>query len=303
MKSTILKTQGSHVLVADGGMGTELQRLGLELGVCGDLWNLECPEKVRSVHDAYVAAGAELITTNTFRGNRLALRQYGLESQVAAVNHAAASIAREAAGDRAWVVGSVGPFGGFIEPLGETSSEEVYAGFFEQATALLEGGVDAILIETMTAVEELDLAIVASHDAGAPLVIATMAFDKVRDGYKTMMGVSPEQGAETALKSGAQIFGCNCGAHLELQDYVELCKQLRTCFEGPLLVQPNAGQPELLSGEIIYGLTPVRMAAVVKDLISAGASIIGGCCGTTPEHIRLIVDAVRVSEEKIRRHL
>jgi 5-methyltetrahydrofolate--homocysteine methyltransferase len=297
MKSTILESLGARVLVADGGMGTELQRMGLDAGVCGELWNLECPDKVRAVHHAYVAAGAELITTNTFRGNRLALKQHGLESRVAAINHEAAVVARQAAGDKAWVVGSIGPFGGFLEPLGEASVEEVSEGFFEQVIALLEGGVDAILIETMTAVEELKVAIGAARDAGAPVVIATMAFDKVRDGYKTMMGISPGVAAGVAVDTGADVLGCNCGAGLDVRDYVEIVRQLRPGFAGPLLVQPNAGQPELIAGQVIYGMTPHSMAAVVEELVSAGASVIGGCCGTTPQHIREVAEAVRVLQK------
>ena len=217
-ESTILNKLSTGIVVADGAMGTELQRMGLEAGVCGELWNVECPDRVRAVHEAYVDAGAELITTNTFRGSRLALKQYGLESRVAQSNHAAAAIARQAAGDKAWVVGSVGPFGGFLEPLGEASVDAVFKGFVEQVSALLEGGVDAILIETMTAVEELRVAIEAAREAGAPVVMATMAFDKVRDGYRTMMGVSPKSASRVAVETGVDVFGCNCGAGLGLED-------------------------------------------------------------------------------------
>jgi 5-methyltetrahydrofolate--homocysteine methyltransferase len=292
MESTILEALAARVLVADGGMGTELQRLGLEPGVCGELWNLECPDKVRGVHQAYVAAGAELITTNTFRGSRLALKEHGLAARVAAINHEAAAIARQAAGDKAWVVGSVGPFGGFLEPLGETPAEQLFDGFVEQVTALLETGVDAILIETMTSLEELKLAIGAARTAAASVVMATMAFDKVRDGYKTLMGVSPEVAGRVAVDSGADVFGCNCGAGLEVRDYVEIVRQVKIGFDGPLLVQANAGQPELVASQVIYGLTPHKMGAEVENLVGAGASVIGGCCGTTPEHIREVAEAV-----------
>jgi 5-methyltetrahydrofolate--homocysteine methyltransferase len=294
MEDSILDALNSRVLVADGAMGTELQRLGLELGVCGELWNLENPNKIRSVNQSYANAGAQIITTNTFRGTRLALTEYGLESRIEEINFSAVSIARQVAGDMAWVLGSVGPLGGFLEPLGDISTETAFDNFAEQITALLEGGVDGIIIETMTAIEEYELAIRAARETGASVVIATMAFDKVKDGYKTMMGISPAQTAEAAIRNEADVIGCNCGAHLELQDYVEITRQLRSYSDKPLIVQPNAGQPDLVAGEIVYGLTPQAMAAKVSDLVTAGANIIGGCCGTTPEHIRLIAEQVHL---------
>lgn len=294
MKPLIVDVLKSRVLVSDGGMGTELQRLGLDLGICGELWNLEFANKVRSIHEAYVAAGADLITTNTFRGTRLALTEYGLENRVGEINRAATSIARGAAEEGTWLFGSVGPVGGFLEPLGDISRKAAFESFREQVTVLLEGGVDGIIIETMTAIEEFELSIRAAREAGAPVVIATMAFDKVKDGYKTMMGISPTQAIDVALRRGADIIGCNCGAHLEAMDYVEIVREFRSYSDKPIIVQPNAGQPEWVAGEIVYSLTPQAMASKVRELVAAGANIIGGCCGTTPAHTQLIAERVRV---------
>jgi 5-methyltetrahydrofolate--homocysteine methyltransferase len=292
VKSTIVESLRTRILLADGGIGTELQRLGLEPGVCGDSWNLDSPEKVRLVHRSYVEAGAEMITTNSFRGNRLALADFDLGSSVREINLTAATLARDAAGDAAWVMGSVGPLGVFLEPLGDISVEVASDVFREQIEALLEGGVDAIIIETMTALEELDIAIRAARNAGSPLIIATMAFDRVRDGYKTMMGVSPEQ-MDQVVKE-ADVIGCNCGNQLEMEGYAKIVGQIRTFSNKPIIAQPNAGQPELIAGQIVYRQAPKDMASGVNKLIDAGAGIVGGCCGTTPEHIRLFAEEIRV---------
>src|SRR5258708_6822250 len=273
----ILDSIGKIPILADGAVGTELQRIGLAIGECGDSWNIDHPEKVKAIHQGYLDAGARLITTNSFRGNRYALRCYGLESRVRELNLAAARIAREVAGEKASVVGSVGPFGGFIKPFGDTPDSEVYNWLHEQSAILLEGVVDAILIETMTTAEEMRLAIRASRDAGAPVIIATMSFNKIDDDYQTMKGVSIEQGVDAMLD--ADVIGCNCGADLCPEDYVVIARRIRERSSKPMMVKMNAGKPELVCEQIVYKQTPEIMAGVVGDLVKAGADIIGGCWG------------------------
>ncbi|MBZ5554348.1 MAG: homocysteine S-methyltransferase family protein [Acidobacteriia bacterium] len=293
MKTDILESLQTQILLSDGSIGTELQKMGLEPGALGELWNVDHPERIQSLHRAYLEAGSRLLTTNSFRGNRLALSQYGLEARIDELNRAAATLAREAAAGRAWVMGSLGPFGGFLEPLGDTRAEEVFDVFREQARALLGGGSDLILIETMSSAEEMDLAIRAAREAGAAVVFATMTFAKVRDGFRTMMGVSPQQAAEVMDHAGADVIGCNCGTALEMEDHEQIVRALSGFTSKPIIVQPNAGQPELVGTEIVYRRTPEGMAVKVPALIRAGARVVGGCCGTTPEHIRLFDEELK----------
>jgi 5-methyltetrahydrofolate--homocysteine methyltransferase len=295
MTTSILQSLSTQVLLADGAIGTELQNLGLEPGACAELWNVERPNDVANVHRAYVAAGAQLITTNTFRANRFALDHYGLGTRVREFNLGAVALAREAAGESALVMGSVGPFGGFLEPLGESTQAEVFETFAEQCSALVEGGVAAIIIETMTAPEELELAVRAAREAGARRVFACFAFDRVKGGYATMMGTSPRAATEAALRSGADAIGCNCGSHLTLEAMAEIVGEMRSSCDLPIIAQPNAGQPEWDGTEIIYPQGPEEMAAGLPLIITAGANIVGGCCGTTPEHIRCFARSISPS--------
>ncbi|MBZ5535977.1 MAG: homocysteine S-methyltransferase family protein [Acidobacteriia bacterium] len=293
MKPDILESLQTHVLLSDGSIGTELQRMGLEAGANAELWNVDHPDSIKSLHRAYLEAGARLLTTNSFRGNRLALSQYGLEERADELNRAAAALAREAAAGEAWVMGSIGPFGGFLEPLGETRAEEVFDVFKKQARSLLAGGADLIIIETMTSAEEVDLAIRAAREAGAAVIFAMMTFAKARDGFRTLMGVSPQQAAEAMDHAGADVIGCNCGTELEMEDHEHIVRALRNFTSKPIIVQPNAGQPELVGTEIVYRRTPESMARKVANLVRSGASIVGGCCGTTPEHIRLFNEELK----------
>jgi 5-methyltetrahydrofolate--homocysteine methyltransferase len=287
MSTKLLEVVQNQVLLADGAIGTELLRLGLDADAFGESWNIDRPELVLSVHKAYREAGARLLTTNSFRANRSTLAGHGLSERVREINCRAAELARTAANGDSWVLGSIGPLGGFLEPLGPTSADEARSLFEEQARALLDGGADGIAIETMTAREEFDAAIRAARGAGAKLVVAMMTFGKAKKGYRTMMGVSPEDMIETATATGADVVGSNCGQDLSMQQYAELVTQLRALTTKPIIIRPNAGQPDLREGRVKYHQVPQIMADRVRDLVDAGANIIGGCCGTTPEHIRL----------------
>jgi 5-methyltetrahydrofolate--homocysteine methyltransferase len=275
-------------LLNDGAMGTQLQAAGLVPGECGDHWNLLHPDKVTKIHQAYIRAGSESITTNTFGASRIALQRHNLANEVKAINRTAVQIARRSFdGNGGFVLGDIGPFGGMLEPYGDFKSEDVLNSFRDQADALVSAGVDAVIIETMTALEELGLAIQAAREAGAAIVIATMSFDRSHDGKdaRTMMGISPEQAAEFMQKSGVDIAGTNCGTGIDAVWASKIIKRFQSACDLPLIGQPNCGQPEWEGSKIVYREKPLEMAANMRLLIDAGASIVGACCGSTPEHI------------------
>lgn len=271
-------------VVGDGGMGTELQRAGLEPGGCGDAWNLSHPREVQAIQRRYVNAGSQVVLTNTFGTNRFVLSRYGLEERVAEIARAAAINARTAAGSGIYVLGDIGPCGGFLEPLGEISEADLEASWRDAIGAMLAEGVDGIIFETMTALEEIVLGIRLARELGAPLIVASMSYDPVRGGgYKTMMGVSPGEGATACVEAGAQIVGANCG-RMEPEEFVEVARAMRAATDAPLILQPNAGQPTLVGDAIVYPRDPASLAPALVEL-SHHATIVGGCCGTTPAHI------------------
>jgi len=292
------RLQETAVILNDGAMGTQLQAAGLKPGECGDHWNLTHPDRVLRIHQAYLDAGSECITTNTFGACRLALDRHHLASETEAINRHAVRIAREAFADSGgFVLGNIGPFGGMLQPYGEAEPDEVFSSFREQAAYLLDEGANAIIIETMTALEELELAIRAAREAGAECLIASMAFDLTYDGTdaRTMMGVSPEQAAELMQSSGADVAGINCGTGVDASFAARIIERFRASCDLPLIAQPNCGRPELEGDRIVYREKPVEMASRIPEIIHAGARLIGACCGSTPEHIRLIR---RVLEER-----
>jgi 5-methyltetrahydrofolate--homocysteine methyltransferase len=282
-------------LCGDGAMGTQLMLRGLASGACGMAWNIDRADDVRAIHAAYRAAGSRLITTNSFGGSRFVLALHGRAADVRALNLAAAQVARAAAGDDAWVLGDVGPCGEFLEPLGDLTPDELREAFREQISALLEGGADAILVETMSDPEEMVVGIEASLacDPQVP-VVATYAFQKTADGgFRTMMGATVEDAVRRALEAGAGIVGANCGTALDLADYVALCRQIVAAAQGaPVIIQPNAGAPQQVNGRTLYLATPGEMAATARQMLDAGARIVGGCCGTTPGHLAAIAQAI-----------
>lgn len=271
-------------VIGDGGMGTELQRAGLEPGGCGDEWNLSHTAEVQAIQRRYVDAGSQIILTNTFGTNRFVLSRYGLKERVGEIARAAAINARAAADNRAYVLGDIGPCGGFLEPLGEVSEADLEATWRDAIGAMLAEGVDGIIFETMTALEEIMLGIRVARELGAPLIVASMSYDPVRGGgYKTMMGVSPGEGARACVEAGAQIVGANCG-RMEPEEFADVARAMRAVTDAPLILQPNAGQPTLVGDAIVYPRDPASLAPALVEL-SRLAAIVGGCCGTTPAHI------------------
>jgi 5-methyltetrahydrofolate--homocysteine methyltransferase len=275
----------------DGAMGTQLQALGLAPGECGLRWNVEAVDRVQSVHRSYLVAGADLLTTNTFPGTTLALAAHGLEGRAAELNRAGARLAREVAGERAFVLGDIGPFGGLLEPYGDTTPDVARHAFRAQAAALLEGGADAILVETMSDPAEAALAIEAARVEGAGYVLATFTFQHAPGGFRTMMGSDVATALGAALEAGADAVGANCGTDLSLADYAQLAAELVASAQGrPVIVQPNAGSPVLERGRVVYGTSEAAFADAASRFLAAGVRIVGGCCGTTPAHIAAIRD-------------
>ncbi|HEX6051897.1 MAG TPA: bifunctional homocysteine S-methyltransferase/methylenetetrahydrofolate reductase [Gemmatimonadaceae bacterium] len=278
-----------RVVAFDGAMGTMLYAKGVFINQCYDELNLKAPDLVRGVHAAYAKAGAEVLETNTFGANRVKLTQYGLEAQVRDINHAAARLAREVAGDDHLVAGAVGPLGVRIEPYGPTSVDEAFEAFREQMAALKEGDVDVFLLETFGDLAEIAQGVRAARavDAGTP-VIAQMTIGV--DG-RTSYGASPEDLARTLDKLGVDIIGLNCS--VGPQAILEAIEKMAGATRRKLSAQPNAGMPRDVGGRSMYMASPEYMASYARHLIHAGAKVVGGCCGTTPDHIRAIVQGVR----------
>jgi 5-methyltetrahydrofolate--homocysteine methyltransferase len=273
-------------------MGTQLIQRGMQIGECGMLWNAERPDDIKSVHQAYRSAGCRLITTNSFGGSRSMLERHGLGDKVAEWNRRAAELAGEVAGPDGWVIGDVGPFGDFLEPLGDTTAEELEAIFREQINALVAGGADAILVETMSDPGELCAGIRAARAVTDLPVIATYAFQKSAGEFRTMMGTKVAEAIAAAFDAGASIAGANCGTDLSLEDYVELARQIVAAAGGrPTIMQPNAGAPHQVGGEVSYDATPEEMADLARTLRGLGISIVGGCCGTSPAHLAAMAKA------------
>ena len=280
-----------RVLVSDGAWGTFLQQKGMKPGECPELWNVTHRSDVLDIARSYVEAGADMIETNSFGGSRFKLEKYDLAGRVSDLNRAAAEISREAAGDSRLVLGSLGPTGKILI-MEEVSTEEMYDAFREQAMALEAGGADLLIVETMTCLDEAVLAVRAARENTRLEVICTMTFDKLVTGeYRTMMGISPSEMVQPLVEAGASIVGANCGNGMA--GMIPVVEEIRRTHSSiPILVHANAGVPVYRDGITIFPESPEDMAARVNALLRAGASIIGGCCGTTPEHIKAIREAL-----------
>lgn len=278
-------------LVGDGAWGTLLMARGLQPGTPPESFVLRQPDAIREIARSYLEAGADLITTNTFGASKLNLAAYGLAGHAGEINRTAVELAREAAAGRAFVSASVGPTGRLLAPAGDTEPAEVRAAFEEQIAALARAGADLVCIETMTDLTEAALAVEAARKVAPGLpVMATMTFDATARGYFTIMGVTVAQAARGLAAAGADVVGSNCGNGIERM--VEIAREFRRATSLPLAIQANAGLPEAHAGGLVYPETPAFMSMRVGALLDAGVAIIGGCCGTTPEHVRAIRGAL-----------
>ena len=275
-------------MITDGGWGTELLARGLPSGDCPDAWNLSHPDVVEQVPRAYFAAGSRIVLTNTFRANRVALAGYGLADQAAAINRAGGEISLRAAEGRGCVFGSIGPSGKMLV-TGEVTAEELQEAFSEQAAALATAGVDALVLETMSDLNEAKLALQAARATGLP-VVACMLFDSGKHKDRTMMGTTAEQAARELTACGADVIGANCGQGIE--SYVDVCHQLHAATDRPIWIKANAGVPELEGDQVVYRTTAEEFAARAPALVAAGASFVGGCCGTGPDYIKALTQSL-----------
>ncbi len=286
------------VFLLDGAMGTQLFARGVEPGSCNDLLNVTSPDLVHDIHRAYFDAGSDAVLTNTFGANRYALARHGCADRTVEINKAGAEAARRAAGEDRYVLGDIGPTGDFLEPLGSLRAEQVAAAFTEQVNGLRQGGVDGFVIETMTALDELEIAIRAVKTAGGGLpVFASMSFDKGSAGFRTMMGVDVQAAISKMLSLGADGVGFNCGT-AALNEYVDLSKACIAAVQSlgkktPVFAEPNAGKPDLVDGHAVYQVMPDEFAAACQRILDAGVHILGGCCGTGPQHIRAMAETLK----------
>lgn len=290
--SPLLQDLPPAPVISDGAWGTQLQALGLGPGECPDAWNLTHPDRVGSVARAYVEAGSQIILTNTFGANRLRLAAYGLGDQAVEINRAGARLSRTAAGDRAKVFASIGPTGRLLAAE-ETTEAELLAVFTEQARALAAEGVDALLLETFADLDEIRPAIAAARATGLP-VVASLVFGSGPARDRTMMGTTPEQAAAAVVAAGADAVGANCGNGID--GYIPICRRLRAATDRPLWLKANAGLPEIVGGKTIYRTSPEYFAARTLELVAAGATFVGGCCGTSPAFISAIKRSLQAAK-------
>ena len=301
MPNSLSELFQTRSVLCDGAMGTMLYERGVFIHRCYDELNLSQPDLIRAIHEEYLQAGAEIVETNTFGGNRFRLQRHGLQDKVHDVNVAGAKIARQAADQvrdkqatEAYVAGSVGPIGVQIEPLGKVSFEEARTAFAEQIRALAEGGVDLLMLETMTSLNEMHQAIQAAREAAPELpILAMMTIDEEGN---TLDGSSPELAAKKLTEWGADVVGCNCSAGPAT--ILSAIERMRTTTTLPLVAMPNAGMPRAVDGRNIYLCSPEYMASFARKFAQAGVQFVGGCCGTTPSHIRAMRSALRALDAR-----
>ncbi len=292
MRSLLARIESGPIMVADGAIGSLLIEHGLEPGAAPESLNLARPDVLCGIADRYVEAGAEIIHTNTFGASPLKLAGHGLDAQTEEINHAAVLAVRETLATRktigdVYISGSVGPTGGTLVPYGNTEPDEVLEGFERQIASLVAAGVDALTIETMIDLAEAKLAVRAARSvSGSIPVMATMTFDVLPRGVYTIMGNDVKTSAEELLDAGADVVGSNCGNGTE--SMLAIALEFRSVTDAKLLFQPNAGLPRIEGGTTVFDETPEQMAARASEFADLGVAILGGCCGTTPEHVRAL---------------
>jgi 5-methyltetrahydrofolate--homocysteine methyltransferase len=292
--------EAGEVLVADGAMGTLLMERGLAAGACPEEWNLSRPEVLEEIARLYLEAGAQVVQTNSFGGSPLKLAKYDLDDRTETINQAAVTAVRAAVGDKAFVSGSCGPTGCTLKPYGDTEPAAMAAGFARQIGALVEAGVDLICIETMTDLVEATLAIEAAKSLQPTLpVMATMTFDRTSRGFFTIMGVDIPTAVAGLTAAGADLVGSNCGNGCE--NMVLIAREMRDNTDLPLVIQSNAGLPELEGDTVVYRESPEFMAEKARELAACRVSVIGGCCGTTPAHITALRKVLRSTSNRTSR--
>jgi len=292
MQPFLERVKNGPVLVADGAMGSFLMDHGLQPGDAPESFNLSRQNVLREVAGLYLEAGAAVVQTNTFGGSALKLAAYGLDDRTEEINRLAVEAVREVVDGRAYVSGSCGPCGRTLLPYGDAEPDDVRESFRRQIKSLVEAGVDVLCVETMTDLAEAKLAIEAARDVSADIpMMATMTFDTIPRGFYTIMGVDVPSAASGLLEAGANLVGSNCGNGIE--NMVAIAREFRACTDAPMLIQSNAGLPQLVDGEVVYSETPEFMAGHAAELVELGVQVIGGCCGTTPEHIRALRGALR----------
>src|SRR5246500_1438542 len=295
MVKDFLSRVNKSPILCDGAMGTLLYAKGIFINRSYDELNLSQPEMIRSVHQDYLHAGAEIIETNTFGANSVRLARHSLGDKVRDINVAGAHLARDAAKSfDVWVAGSVGPIGIRIEPLGKTSFAEARAAFRDQIAALLEGGVDLLILETFGYVEEIHQAMLAARDVSSTIpIVAQVTVDEEGN---CLDGSTPETFTPRLEEWGADVIGCNCS--VGPVDMLEAIESVRALTTLPLAAQPNAGIPRSVEGRNIYLCSPEYMASYARKFAAAGVTLIGGCCGTTPEHIKSMKSGLRMADAK-----
>jgi len=288
--------EGAFIL--DGAMGTQLFARDIEVGTCNDYLNIESPDVVFDIQSSYIQAGSDAILTNTFGANKIALAKHNLAEKAKEINTAAAQIAGKAAGNEKYVLGDIGPCGDFLEPLGTLKPEQLKDAFVEQAEALLEASVDGFTIQTFSAIDEVKIAIEAVKSVCGDLpVFASMSFDEAGEDFKTMMGVDVQAAVNTMVSAGVDAVGFNCGS-VSLDGYVKLAERYVAAVKASgkdvlIFAELNAGKPELVEGKAVYKVTPEEFAEAAAKIHKAGINIIGGCCGTGPEHIKALAENLK----------
>jgi 5-methyltetrahydrofolate--homocysteine methyltransferase len=290
MKDIVSRLESGRVIVADGATGTMLQEAGLPAGTSPDQWVLENPDPIRDLQRTYVEAGSDLIIACTFGANRVRLKHTGLSDQLVEINQRAVQIAREAAGDQAYIAADIGPTGELLAPIGKMTYEQAVETFAEQAAVLAQADVDVLYIETMSDLNEMKAAVAGAQQAAPTMpIFATFSFDHHG---RTNMGVNPEQAAQALSTLGVAAFGANCGATLEMTEGA-VAKMHEVAPLAALIAKPNAGKPHMVGRQAMYDATPEDMAEYARRFVALGARVVGGCCGSTPVHIAAIAEAVK----------